>query len=149
MTHIDFFITIMVLHTVVQVQFLNKTFSVVEGEITNLTIFSTSTAPFTITLSASLDAGSTQQQSMSYLYLLKQTVVIPAGTSNTSLPLYIVPSMESMNESDVQVVLELVDGTEPSVELGPNARVTVTIISADIIVCSIPTGKLYTFVNFI
>ena len=54
-----------------------------------------------------------------------------------------VPSMESRNESDVQVVLELVDGTEPSVELGPNPRVTVTIISADIIVCSILTGELF------
>ena len=45
--------------------------------------------------------------------------------------------MESRNEPDLEVVLELVDGTEPSVELGPNARVTVTIISADI-VCSSP-----------
>ena len=139
----------MVLHAVVQVQFLNSTFSVVEGEMADLTIFSTSTAPFSITLSASLEAGSTQQQSMNYLYLLQQTVVIPAGSSNTSLPLYIVPSMEIRNESDVQVVLELVDGTEPSVKLGPNARVTVTIVSADIIVCSIPTGELYSFVNFI
>ena len=68
---------------------------------------------------------------MSYLYLIQQTVVIPAGSSNTSLPLYIVPSMEVRNESDVQVVLELVDGTEPSVELGPNARITVTIVSLD------------------
>ena len=51
------------------------------------------------------------------------------------------------NESDVQVVLELVEGTEPSVELGPNARVTVTIVSTDIIVYSIPTGELFT--NFI
>ena len=51
--------------------------------------------------------------------------------------------MEIRNESDVQVVLELVDGTEPSVELGPNVRVTVTIVSADI-VCSIPTSELFT-----
>ena len=50
-------VEIIVPHAVVLVQFLNTTFSVVEGEITDLTIFSTSTAPFNITLSASLDAG--------------------------------------------------------------------------------------------
>ena len=54
--------------------------------------------------------------------------------------------MESRNESDVQVVLKLVNGTEPSVKLGPNTRVAVTIISADF-VCFIPTGELFT--NFI
>ena len=59
MIHIDFsIITYMVLYAVVLVQFLNTTFSVVEGEITDLTIFSTSDAPFNVTFSASLDAGS-------------------------------------------------------------------------------------------
>ena len=44
-------------HTAVQVQFLNTTFSVMEGEIRDLKIFPTSTAPFNITLSASFDAN--------------------------------------------------------------------------------------------
>ena len=91
-----------------------------------LTIFYFSTASLNISPSAHFDAASTQQQSMNYFYLLQLTVVIPTG---------------------VQVVLELVDGTEPSVELGPNATVTVTIVSSDI-VCSIPTGELFTIITF-
>ncbi|CAI8022690.1 Endothelin-converting enzyme 1 [Geodia barretti] len=97
---------------VVQVQFLNTTLTVVEGETAELAIFSTATAPFVIALSATLEAGSSQQQSINYLYLLQRTVIIPAGSSNTSLPLYIVPSMGNGTETLVEVVLELVDGTE-------------------------------------
>jgi hypothetical protein len=126
--------------TVVQVQFLNTTLTFMEGETAELAIFSTATAPFNISLSATLEAGSSQQQSMNYLYLLQRTVVIHAGSSNTSLPLYIVPSMGNGTETVVEVVLELVDGTETSVELGPNARVAVTIVRMDII-CFVPTGK--------
>ena len=130
--------------TVVQVQFLNTTLTVVEGETAELAIFSTATAPFVIALSATLEAGSSQQQSINYLYLLQRTVIIPAGSSNTSLPLYIVPSMGNGTETLVEVVLELVDGTESSVELGTNARVAVTIVRMDII-CFAPTGKENTY----
>ena len=50
--------------------------------------------------------------------------------------------MDTGNETVVEVVLELADGTEPSVELGSNRRVSVTIITVDI--CSTPTGEWVT-----
>ena len=128
----------MVFHTVVQVQFVNTTFTVVEGETAELSIFSTAAAPFSISLSASLDPDSSHQQSMDYLYLLQRTLTIPSGSTNTSLPLYTVPG--TGNETVVEVVLELVNGTEPSVLLGPSARASVTIVTTDII-CFVPTGK--------
>ena len=76
---------------------------------------------------------------MTSLYLLQTTAVILAGSTTTSIPMYAVLSMETGNETVVEVVLELADGTEPSVELGSNRRVSVTIITVDI--CSTPTGE--------
>ena len=108
-----------------------------EGERSELAVSSTAIAPFDIAISASVDTGSLQHNS---LFLLQSTAVIPAGHTITSLPLYLVPGMEGGNETDgVGVVLELEYGTEPSVELGPNSRIALTIVSVDI--CSSTTGE--------
>ena len=74
-----------------------------EGERADLIIVSTVTTPFDITTSASLQ----QQETEGYLFMLQNTLIIPTGSSNTSLPLYTLPSMENGNDTAVYVVLEL------------------------------------------
>ena len=131
------------LSTVLQVEFLNASYTVMEGERADLIIVSTVTAPFDITTSASLQ----QQETEDHLFILQNTLIIPTGSSNTSLLLYTLPSMENGNDTAVYVVLELGNETDPSVELGTNRRVYVTIISVDI--CSMDTGGELHFTPFV
>ena len=112
-----------------------------EGERADLIIVSTVTAPFDIAVSASLQ----QQETEDHLFILQNTLIIPTGSSNTSLHLYTLPSTENGNDTAVYVVLELGNETDPSVELGTNRRVYVTIVSVDI--CSMNTGGELPFVH--
>ena len=105
---------------------------VLEGERAELVIISNSTAPFDIVLSARV-------QSSDSLALLRTSVVMAAGTTNTTLPVYAVPNMGGERGAGLvaEVVLELEDGTETSVQLGPHSKLLVSILYVDI--CSTAT----------
>ena len=128
--------------SVVEIQFLEITSTLMEGERTDVMIISSSSAPFDITTTASIQTTSLQQQILSYIYFIKNPVTIPAGSTYTVLPIYIAPNLEGStdNQLQVEILLELANRTEPNVELGPNSTQTVTIIN--VIKCTSIAGEL-------
>lgn len=103
---------------------------------TDLTIISSPIAPFDITISASVQTTSLEQQIPSdYLYLLQNPVTILAGSISITLPIFSVPNLVNRTEYTADIVLELVNGTQSVVELGTKTSHTVTIINVDIYLC--------------